>query len=723
MIKKRRYGLEVFLFLLPLLDFISCFNRVCFGICLGIKGLLFLYSIFYLIKKTENRKIFGFLGIFLFVYLAYLIKTHLNVWFELKEILTLFSLPILILFFSQYENPKLNKKNMTMVSLLYFILFIVGSIFHLTMPYTFIYILILTFLASFVYLMESHCHLLKLIFLILFLTATLFIRAKTFYLSILALGLLYLVFNWKKVIKYCQKNYLKTLITILVFTLVLHTYLPKMELETVLPLPYSSLNELLSGRIDKLKSVNQSYLDSNGLQKLLGMGKEKLENNTLVEIDALDIFYSIGIVGSLFYALYFLYVLKHARLQKHYFILFAFLLLLSCLGNVLQNSYLIFFIAILFILSKNDKGIMKKDILLVSNMYPNYEYPHYGIFVKNTYDLLKENGFAIDLVVMHKTEGKKNKLISYIRLFGNSFLKAVFNNYDYVYVHFVSHTPFGVFLPCICSKNTKLVMNVHGNDVVPDTKVDQKYIKFTKVFLKGASTIVVPSHYFEKVLIKNYGIPKNCIVVYPSGGIDIALFKKINKKTALKNAELDSKYKYYGYVGRISKNKGYDTYLKAIYELKKEKSLDKNVRFILVGSGTEEENLEMLIKKYKLEKIVIRKPMVSQEELVNLYNSFEALVYPTRMQSESLGLTGLEAMACGVLVIGPNVYGPSDYLNQENSVVFDPTDFKDLTEKLKEVMNMKTKEKNKLTKCALETVKSYTAENTKDILLSVFKDR
>lgn len=721
MMKKRQYGLEMLLFLLPFLDFISCFNNTCFGICLGMKAIFLLYSIFYLIKKKENQKIFGFLGMFLFLYVAYLIKTHLNIWLELKEVLTLFSLPIFILFFSQYENTNINKKNMTIVSLFYFSFFIIGSLFHLTIPYTFIYILLITFLSSIVYIMESNCYLLKLLFFLLFLIASLYINAKTFYLSILFIGLLYLVLNWKKVVKYCQKNYLKTLIALLVFALAFHVYLPKMKIENILPLPYTSLNELLSGRIENLKSVNQSYLDSNGLQKLLGLGTEKLENTAFVEMDIFDIFYSIGIVGSLFYVLSFIYVLKKTHLQKNYLISFLYILLLSFLGNVLQNPYLILFIAILFIISKNDKGIMKKDILFVSNMYPDTHYPHYGIFVQNSYALLKENGYSMDLVVMYKTMKKMNKLISYVRLFGNSLIKATFNNYDYVYVHFASHTPFGIYLPYICSKNTKLVINVHGNDVVPDTKIDQKYIKFTKVFLKVATTIIAPSHYFKKILIKNYGISKNRIVVYPSGGIDTSLFKKINKKTALKNAGLDSKYKYYGYVGRISKNKGYDTYLKAIYELKKEKSLDKNIRFILVGSGTEEENLEKLLKKYKLEKIVIRKPMVSQDELVNLYNSFEALIYPTRMQSESLGLTGLEAMACGVLVIGPNVYGPSDYLSPANSIIFDPTDSKDLVKKLKEVMHMKTKDKNKLTKCALEAVEAYTYENTKDILLSVFE--
>ena len=304
---------------------------------------------------------------------------------------------------------------------------------------------------------------------------------------------------------------------------------------------------------------------------------------------------------------------------------------------------------------------------------------------------------------------------------GLSLLKAVFNNYDYIYVHFVSHTPVGVFLPAITSKNTKLVLNVHGNDLVADKDVDKGYLKLTRIFLKGANIVISPSKYFEKVLRKEYHIPKEKIVVYPSGGVNVDKFKKINKKTALKNVGLESKFTYFGYVARIEKDKGYDIYVKAIHEFIKNKKT-KDVRFLLVGSGNEEEKLNGLIKKYKLEKIIVRKPLMSQEELVNIYNAVLAFVYPTRMKSESLGLTGLEAMACETLVIGSNKYGPSDYLiDNENSLTFNPTNYKELAEKLSIAFEMKIKERNKLIKNARKKSEEYSSETTKEILFEMFK--
>ena len=99
------------------------------------------------------------------------------------------------------------------------------------------------------------------------------------------------------------------------------------------------------------------------------------------------------------------------------------------------------------------------------------------------------------------------------------------------------------------------------------------------------------------------------------------------------------------------------------------------------------------------------------------------MVYPTRRKSESLGLTGLEAMACETLVIGSNKYGPSDYLkNNENSLTFNPSDDLEVADKIIEALNMSEKEKNKLTNKGRKTALSYSLENTKALFLSIFKN-
>ncbi len=732
---KETSWMHLFFFLLPIIDFVSFINPTMYVVSLGFKGILVLYALFYLLKNTKHKKIFAFLGIYLFLYLCYLLTIKLNVWLELSNVFTIFSLPILILFFATYQNKTFTKKSITILFFFYLVLFLVCSLFGFALKTPLMNLFILLFSITFLYLIESNSYLLKTLFLILFVFLTFFVDAKLFYTSILVVLMHYLLMNLKKIWKVWKKEQLKALLMVFTFCLALAIYLPQMDLQENIKntfaetniysfkdvFAYQNIDTLLKGRVSNLEIAQNAYKNSEGLEKVLGMGIDKLNATAIVEGDIFFIFYSIGIVGVLFYLFFFAYVLKISHLKKNYAFSFFLMVVLASLSSSLVNPYLIPFLSVLFLLSKNDQGMMKKDILMVSNMYPSNAYPHYGIFVKNTYDILREE-HSIDLVVMMKTFGKIKKFLSYVKMCGISLLKATFENYDFIYVHFASHTPAGVFIPVLFSKNTKFVINVHGNDIVADTNVDKNYLILSKLFLKRANIIIAPSKYFEKILIKKYHLSKNKIVVYPSGGVDLEKFKKINKQTALKNANLDSKCKYFGFVARIEKDKGYDTYIKAIHELEKTKKY-KNVRYLLIGSGSEEEKLNAFIQKYKLEKVIICKPLVSQEELVNIYNALEAFIYPTRMKSESLGLTGLEAMACEALVIGSNQYGPSDYLvNNENAYTFHPTDYKALATLMEKVLNLKPTEKNKLIKNARKKCEEYSSEATKETLLQVFKN-
>ena len=749
-----------FLLLLPIIDFLtSIATWECFPVSLGliIKGFFFLYASFYLIKYSPKKKIFLVLGIYGIVYLAYLYTNEKSLVTELMNLIKIFYLPTLLLFFGEYENKKITKKTMLLISLEYLLLYIVPFFFGLGHNIREIYpnkelylsyfyignelsnVFILFAPIVITYLLESHSYLLQGIFIVLGLVTMLLMSTKTFYGCLFIIIIYFLVTKRKTLIAFVKKNQFKVLLTVAVFLLAVVVYIPRADLtqniKTSLEhyevdkmsdlFTYENIDHVIfSNRLSFLENVYHNYKDSSLLEKGFGIGRAKINEIKNIEIDVFDIFYSIGIVGMIFYSLFFFYALKNSQLKGVYKFTFILLLIVSCFtGHVLISPFTSTFLALLALVSKNDKGKMKKDILFVSNMYPSKEWPHYGIFVKNSYELLKESGCTIDLVVMHKAKGKINKLFAYIKMCGISLLKATFENYDFIYVHFVSHTTAGVIVPYLCSRNTKLVINVHGNDIVADTEVDKSYLRLSKFFLKFASLVIAPSKYFASILKKEYNISKEKIVIYPSGGVDVDKFKKIDKNSAKKKAKLDENKNYFGYVARLEKDKGYDTLLEAIHSLKEKKKV-KDIKFLIVGSGEEEPIFNEWVKKYKLQEYIEKRPLVSQEELVAIFNGIEALIYPTRRKSESLGLTGLEAMACECLVIGSNKYGPSDYLiDKENSFTFHPEDAEELVKKIEEFMKLTAKEKENLAKKARQKSEEYSFENTKDTLLKVFKKK
>lgn len=62
---------------------------------------------------------------------------------------------------------------------------------------------------------------------------------------------------------------------------------------------------------------------------------------------------------------------------------------------------------------KEDRCRIKMKILLISNMYPSKDFPSYGVFVKNTEQILLDNGVSVDKAVMTKRTGKLGKLVGY----------------------------------------------------------------------------------------------------------------------------------------------------------------------------------------------------------------------------------------------------------------------------------------------------------------------
>lgn len=116
---------------------------------------------------------------------------------------------------------------------------------------------------------------------------------------------------------------------------------------------------------------------------------------------------------------------------------------------------------------------------------------------------------------------------------------------------------------------------------------------------------------------------------------------------------------------------------------------------------------------------------INYNSLVDLYNKAHVLVAPSR--SESFGIPGIEAMACGLPVITTNFGGQTDYCNKENSWIVGgemtevtwelmyegvrwlTPDIKELRKAMRDAYttNLDTKRQK-----ALETAKQFTWDNS-----------
>lgn len=363
------------------------------------------------------------------------------------------------------------------------------------------------------------------------------------------------------------------------------------------------------------------------------------------------------------------------------------------------------------------------NILLISNMYPNEQFPSYGVFVKNTEKILYDHGFDIDKAVIYKTNSKLKKICSYIKHYCNIIFKGISNKYDIIYVHYASHNALPLILLKMIKRNVEIYTNVHGSDIVPETRLQSYFQGSVKKLLQISDKVITPSFYYKDLVRNKYDLENKVIEVFPSGGIDAAVFYSIEDKSQiLKELDLDQKQKYIGYVGRIDYKKGWDVLLDAVRLLKEEKKLDDK-KIIVVGNGKEENKFNEFIAKYELNKHIIRFDLATQEKLNKLYNCMEVFCFPTMREGESLGLVGLEAMASGVPVIGSNIGGLKDYLiDNKNGLFFNAGDSKMLKEKLEEYFKFNQEIKENMKIEARKTAQQYEVHNVKNLLVNIFSN-
>lgn len=359
-------------------------------------------------------------------------------------------------------------------------------------------------------------------------------------------------------------------------------------------------------------------------------------------------------------------------------------------------------------------------MLIVSNMYPDNKHPSYGIFVERFTKELDKIDVLYRKSVMYQHDGKIGKLIGYIRFYVATFFKVIFENYECVYVHQASHSSPPV-LAASRIKKVEIYTNVHGCDVAPENIRQEKMQKYTKAILERSARVIVPSEYYKEYVKKKFGICDSKIYIYPSAGVDKNIFYE---KTSEQKVAIREKFKFtnstlvFGMAGRISEGKGWDTFIEAIDILKKE---NIKATFAIVGSGREDDKLEKLIAERGLKDDIIKIGLLPQNELRDFYNAIDYFVFPTRRESESLGLVAIEAMACGTPVIASDFAAPKYYIkNGVNGYKFPVGDSQKLANIIKNCcLLVDENERRVLSNEAIKTSACYYTDNIRKELANL----
>lgn len=215
----------------------------------------------------------------------------------------------------------------------------------------------------------------------------------------------------------------------------------------------------------------------------------------------------------------------------------------------------------------------------------------------------------------------------------------------------------GKYFNCIkkkCIKNSKLKSGLGA--------IEATYYRIRKIYSKKINVIITPSEFYKRKLLED-GIPEEKIVTAHN-------FIDMNTYNLLLENE-----NYALYFGRLSKEKGILNLIEAFSKLDKGK-------LYIAGTGPEEDAINKMIHKYKIEDKVKLLGFLNEKDMRECIRKSAFVILPS-VWNDNCPYSIIETLSIGKPVIGTNMGGiPELVINNVNGLICRSNDVDDLKEKM-----------------------------------------
>lgn len=203
---------------------------------------------------------------------------------------------------------------------------------------------------------------------------------------------------------------------------------------------------------------------------------------------------------------------------------------------------------------------------------------------------------------------------------------------------------------------------------------------------------------------KGYG---GLVEVLPQFGTDNKYFVKQDTAKLKKELGLEGCF-VVGYIGRITKEKGIEDFIRAAVRVPLAGEGGQNIKFLIVGNGDFKQEAIKLARELGQENRFVFHDAVDFKRIVGYYSLMDAMVILSRTTpewKEQFGRTIIEAMSCGVPVIGSSSGAISEVIG-EAGLIFKEGNIGDLADKINSLIGSKNLRAD-LAERGLKRVKEY----------------
>ena len=224
-----------------------------------------------------------------------------------------------------------------------------------------------------------------------------------------------------------------------------------------------------------------------------------------------------------------------------------------------------------------------------------------------------------------------------------------FENLDLIHVHYaIPHATSAYLAKQMLKKldkDIKVVTTLHGTDITL-VGLEPSFLALLKLSIEESDGVTAVSRFLKEKTLTNYHIEKD-IEVIPNF-IDLKTFSP-STNSEMKKRIAPNGEKILVHTSNFRPVKRVQDTIRILAEVRK----TIPAKLILIGDGPDRSDCERLARELDLSKDVIF--LGKQDGLSELLSSADIFVIPS--QSESFGLSALEAMACGLPVVSSSVGG------------------------------------------------------------------
>lgn len=255
----------------------------------------------------------------------------------------------------------------------------------------------------------------------------------------------------------------------------------------------------------------------------------------------------------------------------------------------------------------------------------------------------------------------KNALINHIDKFVSAldrFRRQENLTYDLIHSHYWLSGLTGLELSRMWAVPHVTMFHTLGavkNRMGPTKDEPESRISSEKRIIMCCDRIIAATDRETGELERYYNANPDIVRVIPCG-VNLGLFRPLDKQAARASLGLADRDEIVLFVGRIDPLKGIERLLAAIGRLDRPR-----LKLVIVGGDGESEDLLNLSRSHGLGQQLIPVGRVDQPELAAYYSASDLLAVPS--YHESFGLVALEALACGAPVMAADVGGLRDFIS------------------------------------------------------------